>query len=182
MAEFLLPGSPITGWLGLGAAAAVFNLLNDWHVGRALLQRWALIPYLVYVCMALGYALIGLGRLSGNEMTSAGEHLLVVGSLGLAVLIVMAVAGRMHSGWGLDHRRWLPLGALLFVLAALARAGSSTPFGAAAATAGLHAAATLWIAGWSIYLAYSLKPLSGPRPDDRGGCDEAAPVVEAATP
>lgn len=94
----------------------------------------------------------------------------------------MAVAGRMHSGWGLDHRRWLPLGALLFVLAALARAGSSTPFGAAAATAGLHAAATLWIAGWSIYLAYSLKPLSGPRPDDRGGCDEAAPVVEAATP
>jgi uncharacterized protein involved in response to NO len=74
---------------------------------------------------------------------------------------------------GLDHRRWLPLGALLFVLAALARAGSSTPFGAAAATAGLHAAATLWIAGWSIYLAYSLKPLSGPRPDDRGGCDEA---------
>jgi uncharacterized protein involved in response to NO len=85
---------------GPAAAAAIANLLNDWHVGRALLQRWALIPYLVYVCMALGYALIGLGRLSGNEMTSAGEHLLVVGSLGLAVLIVMAVAGRMHSGWG----------------------------------------------------------------------------------
>lgn len=180
--EFLLPGHAVAGWLALAAAAAIANLLNDWHVGRALLQRWALIPYLVYVCMALGYALIGLGRLSGNEMTSAGEHLLVVGSLGLAVLIVMAVAGRMHSGWGLDHRRWLPLGALLFVLAALARVGSSTPFGAAAATAGLHAAATLWIAGWSIYLAYSLKPLSGPRPDDRGGCDEAAPVVEAATP
>ena len=149
-------------------------------VGRALLQRWALIPYLVYVCMALGYALIGLGRLSGMEMTSAGEHLLVVGALGLAVLIVMAVAGRMHSGWGLDHRGWLPLGALLFVLAALARAGAGTPYAAAAATAGLQAAAMLWIVGRSLYLAYSLKPLSGPRPDDRGGCDEAAALTDSA--
>lgn len=177
--EFLLPAHAVAGWLALAAAAAIANLLNDWHVGRALLQRWALIPYLVYVCMALGYALIGLGRLSGTEMTSAGEHLLVVGALGLAVLIVMAVAGRMHSGWGLDHRRWLPGVALLLCMAALTRALAGTPFGTAAYTAGLHGAATLWIIGWSVYLLYSFKPLGGPRPDNRGGCDEAAPVVGA---
>lgn len=174
--EFLLPGNAAAGWLALAAAAAIANLLNDWHVGRALLQRWALIPYLVYVCMALGYALIGLGRLGGNEMSSAGEHLLVVGSLGLAVLIVMAVAGRMHSGWGLDHRRWLPLGALLLVLAALLRAGAGGLFAAISVT-GLHAAATLWILCWGIYLAYALKPLCGPRPDGGTGCDEAAPIA-----
>ena len=178
--EFLLPGHAVAGWLALAAAAAIANLLNDWHVGRPLLQRWALIPYLVYVCMALGYALIGLGRLSGIEMTSAGEHLLVVGALGLAVLIVMAVAGRMHSGWGLDHRRWLPGVTLLLCMAALARALAGTPLASAAHGAGLHGAATLWVFGWSIYLLYSLKPLGGPRPDNRGGCDEAVPVVETA--
>lgn len=177
--EFLLPGNAVAGWLALAAVAAIANLLNDWHVGRALLQRWALIPYLVYICMALGYALIGIGRLSGMDMTSAGEHLLVVGSLGLAVLIVMAVAGRMHSGWVLDQRHWLPLAAVLFLLAALSRAGASTPSGAAA-TAGLHAAATLWIAGWSIYLLYSIKPLSGPRPDEQKGCDETETLGTAS--
>jgi len=171
--EFLLPGNAVAGWLALAAAAAIANLLNDWHVGRALLQRWALIPYLVYVCMALGYALIGIGRLHGNDLTSAGEHLLTVGALGLAVLIVMAVAGRMHSGWGLDHRPWLPVTALILLAAALARAIAGTPLD----TAGLPVAATLWIVGWCLYLVYSLTPLAGPRPDDLGGCDEAAPAT-----
>ncbi|WP_445954458.1 NnrS family protein [Thauera sp. SDU_THAU2] len=47
LAEFALPGSPIAGWIALAAAAAVLNLLNDWHVGRALLTRWAFLLYAV---------------------------------------------------------------------------------------------------------------------------------------
>ncbi|QDX80014.1 hypothetical protein B9N43_01340 [Denitratisoma sp. DHT3] len=172
--EFLLPGNAVPGWLALAAAAAIANLLNDWHVGRVLRQRWVLIPYLVYVCMGLGYALIGIGRLGGNDLISAGEHLLVVGALGLAVLIVMSVAGRMHSGWGLDHRHWLPLAAGLLVLAALVRCAASwTPL---AFDELLETAALVWIAAWTIYLVFSLPILAAPRPDGRSGCDEAPPV------
>lgn len=171
-AEFLLPGKAATGWLALAAAAAIFNLLNDWHVGRALFQRWVMIPYLVYWCMALGYATIGFGLLGGSNLNSAGHHLLLVGALGLSILIVMAVAGRMHSGYGLDHRRWLLVASALLLGAALARGAAGLTDFAPAYTPLLHSAATLWLIAWSIYLAYSWKVLSGPRPDGGRGCDE----------
>lgn len=171
-AEFLLPGKAATGWLALAAAAGIFNLLNDWHVGRALFQRWVMIPYLVYWCMALGYATIGLGLLSGSNLSSAGHHLLLVGAVGLSMLIVMAVAGRMHSGYGLDRRRWLPIAGVLVLGATLTRGAAGLATFAAAYTPLLHSAATLWLIAWSIYLAYSWKVLSGPRPDGGQGCDE----------
>ena len=54
--ELVAPGTPAGGWLDLAAAAAVLNVLNDWHVGRALFTRWAFLLYLVAWLMALGYA------------------------------------------------------------------------------------------------------------------------------
>lgn len=168
--EFLLPGNTVTGWLALAAAAAIFNLLNDWHVGRALFQRWVLLPYLVYWAMALGYATIGLGRLSGSNLNSAGYHLLLAGALSLAIFIVMAIAGRMHSGYGLDHRRWLPLAGALLLGAGLSRAAAGWPALSAAGTPLLHIAAGLWLAGWGLYLGHSWKVLAGPRPDNQQGC------------
>lgn len=176
LAEFWQPASAVSGWLSLAAAAAICNLLNDWHVGRALTQRWALIPYSVYMFMALGFGLIGFGHLAGHPYASAGTHLLTIGSLGGSVLIVMAVAGRMHSGWGLDHRRWLPLCAFVICIAALARAASGNPDWSAGARHGWMLSGLLWIVAWGIYLVYSFKPLAGPRPDNLHGCDEAAPI------
>ena len=167
LAEFVFPGQLMPAWLALAAAAAVFNLLNDWHVGwPTLRQRWVLIPYLAYVFMGLGYATQGIGRLQGQDWQSAGAHLQLVGTLGLSMLIVMTVAGRMHSGWGLDHRPALPWAAALLGLAALLRfvAGVS-----------LLAAGVLWCLAWALYLADAFKPLTGPRPDDRPGCAEALP-------
>lgn len=173
-AEFFLPGNAVAGWLALAAAAAILNLLNDWHVGRALWQRWVLIPYLVYWAMALGYALIGLGLLGGGNWNSAGHHLLLAGAMALSILIVMSVAGRLHSGHRLDHRRWLPGAAALLLGAGLLRAAASLPVFAAAYLPLLHSAATLWLTGWSLYLLYSWQALAGPRPDGGKGCDEAA--------
>lgn len=78
----------------------------------------------------------------------------------------MAVAGRMHSGWGLDHRRWLPLTAGLLVVAALIRAaaGLFAPL--------LHTATLLWLFAWGTYLFFSWKTLANPRLDGGQGCDE----------
>ncbi|APW46562.1 NnrS family protein [Rhodoferax antarcticus] len=174
VSEFLLPANTVSGWLALAAAAAIFNLLNDWHVGRALWQRWVLIPYLGYWAMALGYAVIGVGLLSGSNWRSAGHHLLLVGAMALLVLIVMSAAGRVHSGHGLDHRRWLPAAAALLFGAGLLRAAASLPAIMTAYTPLLYAAATPWLLAWSIYLIYSWTALSGPRPDGRQGCDETA--------
>ncbi len=165
---------PARGWLALAAAAALANLLNDWHIGRALGQRWVLIPYAVYAVMALGYGLIGLTYLNEPAQFSAGLHLLSVGSLGIAMLIVMAVAGNMHSGWGLDHRNWLPLAASGLVLAAMARAAVNlVPAGSLLNTHGWLIAGVLWLAAWSLYFGSACGRLSGRRPDHLPGCAEA---------
>lgn len=173
LGEFALPPGSTTGWLALAAAAAVLNLLNDWHVGRALLQRWVFIAYLVYWCMGLGYALIGVGLLAGQPWGGAGRHLLLAGALGLAIYIVMVVAGRMHSGWGLDPRPWVPAAALLLLLAALTRSIAGLPAGAAHYPTLIQIAASLWLLAWGLYLARSLLVLALPRPDGRQGCEEA---------
>lgn len=171
--EFLLPGSAVAGWLALAAGAAICHLLNDWHVGRALLQRWVLIPYGAYACMALGYLAAGAARLGGFGADSAGLHLMFVGTLGLSVLIVMAVAGRLHAGWPLDHRRWLPWTAAGLLLAALLRALAGHFALPAHAPSLLTLAAASWVIAWASYLAWSWRPLAGPRPDGGQGCDEA---------
>lgn len=172
--EAMLPGHPATGWLALAAAAAALNLLNDWHIGRALWRRWVLIPYLGYWCMALGFAITGVGRLLGIPLTSAGEHLQLVGTLGLSVCMVMAVAGRLHGGWALDSRHWLPLTASALLAAALVRASAGLPGMAAHVTLLWWLAGTGWLLAWLGYLRASWPMLTGPRPDGGDGCAEAA--------
>lgn len=171
-----LPGA-LNGWLALAAAAAVFNLLNDWHVGRALLERWSLMLYSVYGLMALGYALLGIAQLSGDFGASVGRHLLTVGAMGISVLAVLCIAGRTHSGYALDQRRWVPLATTLLVLAALLRAGAGLP--------GLPTQAMNLLAGlgWLIAFALACRYLApiwlSPRPDGGQGCEE--PMSEHST-
>lgn len=173
-ARITLVIAPARGWVALAATAALANLLNDWHVGRALGQRWVLIPYAVYAVMALGYGLIGLAYLLDQPQFGAGLHLLTIGSLGIAILIVMAIAGNMHSGWGLDHRNWLPLAAGSLLVAAFARAAVNfEAAGLLLNTYGWLIAGVLWLAAWLLYFGNAFRRLTSPRPDHLPGCTEA---------
>ncbi len=181
VAEYLLPGSPITGWLGLGAAAAVFNLLNDWHVGRALFTRWAFLLYAVYWLLALGYLLLGLARLGAPAGPSAGTHLLAIGAMGLSILAVLCIAGRTHAGYPLDERPWVGAAAVSIVLAALLRAAAGLPDMPASA---LQLLATLaWITAFAL-AAWRLGVLFvAARVDGGAGCEEYhAPRAAEAVP
>lgn len=170
VAEFLLPGSPITGWLGLGAAAAVFNLLNDWHVGRALFTRWAFFLYAVYWLLALGYLLLGLAHLGAPLAPSAGTHLLAIGAMGLSILAVLCIAGRTHAGHPLDERPWVVVAAVSIALAAVLRAASGLPDMPAFALQLL--AALAWVVAFTL-AAWRLGVLFvAARVDGGTGCDE----------
>ena len=161
-AEFFAPGTHLSGWLALAAAAAVLNLLNDWHVGRVLFRRWPFLLYCVYVLMAAGYAVMGLSIVFGGGAFSAGRHLLAVGALGLAVLVVISIAGRVHTGHALDERPWVPGAAALIVAAAVAWAGG----GILLISAGL-----LWAVAFTI-CAWRMAPLFlTPRTDGGTGCE-----------
>lgn len=168
VAVFSDPGGRIGGWLALAAAAAILNLGNDWHVGRALFRRWPLMLYAVYLLMAGGYGLIGFALVGSGEGASAGLHVLTVGALGLGVFVVICIAGRSHCGLPLDERPWVPAGALLLVAAASARAAAA--WAGADALIWMGAAVVAWAVAFVLGLG-RLGPLFiRPRADGRSGC------------
>lgn len=170
LAEWLALPAPLNGWLALAAAAAMFNLLNDWHIGRALLERWSLMLYSVYWLMALGYGALGVSLLADGFANSAGRHLLTLGAMGVSILAVLCIAGRTHSGYALDQRRWVPIATCLLVLAALLRASAGLPD---APVPLLNMLAGLgWLTTFGLATRYLAPLWLRPRPDGGAGCDE----------
>lgn len=165
----LAPEARIGGWLALASAAALFNLLNDWHVGRALWRRWPLMLYAIYLFMAAGYALMGFAIILDGNCYSAGRHLTALGAMGLAIHAVLCIAGRQHCGYPLDERMWIPIGACLIGIAALARAATVLPGAPSGFLFGL--AGLAWGAAFVSYLWHMAPLLLGPRPDDGCGCE-----------
>lgn len=168
LAEFVQPASHLAGWLALAASAAVFHLMTDWHVGRALLRRTPLMLYAVYACMALGYGALGLSHLGLGPPASAGRHLMTMGAVGLNVFVVIFIAGRAHAGLPPDTSRAIPAAAALLLLATAVRAGAASWGGGGAwlAAAGLGWCAAFGVLGWRI-----APPLWRARTDGRWGCD-----------
>lgn len=169
LAELAAPGSRIGGWLALAAAAALCHLQADWHIGRVLFRRWPLMLFGVHVLMAAGYALLGAAPLTGADLAGAGRHLLTVGALGLAVFVVLNIAGRMHCGLRLDEHRWLPAAALGLVVAALARAAASALPGAPAGLL-FGIAAAGWMLAFAAYAWRMIPVFMRPRTDGADGC------------
>lgn len=177
LAEWLAVPAPLNGWLALAAAAAMFNLLNDWHIGRALLERWSLMLYSVYWLMALGYGALGVSLLADGFASSAGRHLLTLGAMGVSILAVLCIAGRTHSGYALDQRRWVPIATCLLVLAALLRASAGLP---GAPVPLLNMLAGLgWLTVFGLALRYMAPIWLRPRQDGGTGCEE--PMDEHST-
>jgi uncharacterized protein involved in response to NO len=169
-AGVLLPELPrVQGWLALASAAALAALMTDWHVGRALLRRWPLALYLVYVSIGAGCALWGLGQLGlGAGWVSGGRHLLAVGGFGLAIFMVMAIAGRTHVGVALDERPWLPAAVALLLAAAALRVAAAL----GGAWQALLAAGLCWMLAFAWMAAHSLPLWWCPRSDGQRGCQE----------
>ncbi len=171
-AEFLLPGTRLSGWLALAAAAAVFNLMNDWHIGRVLFRQRPLMLYGVYVAMAAGYATMGIALIFESVAFSAGRHLLAVGAIGLSIYAVMGIAGRAHCGQPFETRLWMPAGAALLAGAALVRALAAWP-GANVPVVWL-VAGLLWSIAFGLYAWYMATLLLSARADGLGGCKGTA--------
>lgn len=166
--EFFQPATALAGWLALAAAAAVLNLLNDWHIGAALWRRRSpLLLYLMYWCMALGYLGLGLGALQWIDSSTAGRHGLGMGAMGLGIFVVIAIAGRAHVGLPPDSGPWLAWGAAALCMATGVRAVVAL---AGLGTAWLALAALLWCLAFALLLWRVGPGLWRPRSDGRSGC------------
>ncbi|MBV6493306.1 MAG: hypothetical protein LDLANPLL_01322 [Turneriella sp.] len=163
VAEFRQDSPAVLGWLALASSAAVLNLLNDWHIERVIFRRWVLPLYVVYLCMALGYALLGLGHLLGWSLgiESAARHFLFIGAMGVSVFMVFNIAGRTHSGHSLDTRAWVPIGVQLLLGAVIFR----FLYGYFAAPVYFWLSALLWVVAFSLSVYYMAPIFFAPRPD-----------------
>lgn len=170
--EFVAGADIITGWTALAASAATLNLLNDWHIGRRLFTRWALMLYGSYWLIALGYGVMGAAWLGAPVTASAGRHLLMAGAMALSIFAIMNIAGRIHAGRWLDRRIWVPLVASAIVLAALLRAVAGLWLAAQFMTPLLLSAGTLWSVAFVAYVLYAGPVLIGERTDGQQGCAE----------
>ena len=168
LAEFLNEGGRTSGWLACASAAALFNLMGDWHVGRPLLRRWPFVLYTVYLGMALGYGLMGWALLAGGPGVTAGRHLLTVGSMGLAIYAVVCIAGRSHCGLAIDERAWSGWGAGLIVAAAVLRAGAA--WAGEYSVAWMAAAGLCWVAAFGLLCWFIAPVLWRERVDGLWGC------------
>lgn len=167
---FMWPQANFNAWLALAVAASLLNVLNDWHVGKALFSRWPMQLYLTYWFMALGYALLGLHHLGIGLLASSAWHLLTLGGMSLSVFSVICISGRTHSGYELDARWWVNLAAGLIIFAAISRAlvgWISISPSLLYLISGLS-----WLAAFSL-AAYFLFPVFlCSRPDAGKGCEE----------
>jgi uncharacterized protein involved in response to NO len=167
--EFAAPATAVAGWIALAAAAAQFDRLTDWHVGRALLKPYVLILYAAYWWIAIGLALIGLHHCFDLVPASAGRHALTTGAMGSAILAVFVIAGMRHTG-----REFLapPLGAAAFVLmngAALARSLAPILTPELYGPVGLGLSSLLFMAALGAYGVCFTPKLLRPRVDGKEG-------------
>jgi len=170
LVEFFAPGNNITGWLALASGAAMFNLLNDWHIGRPLFNRWVFGLYSIYWLMALGYFLMGLSILADWSLISAARHILVIGAIGFSIFLIMIFAGQVHCGQELKYRHWMTIGIVAILDAVVFRIMMAIPAFAAHSSLLLILSGELWVTSFMLYFIYFWRNLTVPARDGRTGC------------
>jgi len=169
-ARLFWPYESITGWLGLAAAAAILNVMGDWHLGRVLADLCVGTLYAILALLAAGFGLLGVQLLWGLGSGISAVHLLTAGAMSLAMLAVLMIAGQRHTGRMRLARGAAVRTALGLVLAgALLRAGFGLLPPDWAVGLGHGLASLLFSAGFAVYLWRFWPWLSRRRVDGRPG-------------
>lgn len=116
--NLLMEGGSIAGWLALASAAAVLNILNDWHLPKVWRDVYFQVGYSLYIFIAVGFTVIGLDAIglyrvglyetSLNDILVEPEHYVAInqalsGVMSVALLLIMLVVGQKHTGYKLSY-------------------------------------------------------------------------------
>ena len=168
--EFFVPNNPILGWLGLAAAAAILNTLNDFFIDEAniVFKSYILPLFLILVLMATGYGMMGFDYLNDDLYgINHFRHFLTTGVFGLSFFMVMVIVATIHTGRSLQPNRWINFSVVLIIVATLLR--SLIPFAAEYSTWLYLSSSIVWAIPFIIYLILFYPYLSQPRADGLPG-------------
>ena len=122
--EFFYPDNSALGWIGVATGAAVLAITSDYNLKDKFIlnQPYVIYLYLIYIMMALGYALMGWDILLGEPYDiNSFRHFITAGGLGLAYLMVMVTIGWIHTGRHLTSNIYTHLMVFFIVLATFMR-------------------------------------------------------------
>lgn len=168
--EFFFPQNAMLGWLGLAAAAAILNTLNDYFLEdvNIIFKPFVYPLMLILIFMALGYGLMGFDYLNdGIYGINHFRHFLTTGVFGLSFLMVMIIVGTIHTGRELKPNKWITLSIILIIIATLTRA--LIPFFPSYTLWMTTSSAIIWAIPFVIYLILFYPILSKVRADGLPG-------------
>lgn len=151
-----------SGFLFVAAGAAFLDRVGEAFIGRAALRTEILALAGSSALAGAGLILVGAARLGAPFAETAGLHAALMGGLGLGVLAVFSIAGRLHTGRPLGLDGWTRA-AFVCLLAGVA-ARVLPEFGLLAPPPGApHALASLaWAAAFLLWLKAYWPALSDP--------------------
>ena len=162
ISAIILPTSQAPAFLALAAAAAFFDRLAEWFIGRPLFRAEVLALACANLLSGLGLTAIGLAGLGLPIAPSTGLHIVSMGALGLAVIAVLSIACLRHTGRDLQLPGWSHAAFILVLVAVLVRV--LPELGLADGLVGPHyALATLaWAAAFACWLRGFLRFMVAP--------------------
>lgn len=157
-----------TGFPTLVAGILFLLRMRKWQTGKVLGQPILWVLHLGHFWLGAGFAIKGLGDLTGFVPATTAFHGLFIGAFATMILAVMTRAALGHSGRPLVVARPIVLAYLLVSGATLLRV-----FGPALAPAHhgtwVVAAGFLWLTAFALFLAVYWPILTRPRLDGRPG-------------
>lgn len=153
------PGATITGWLLLAGGAISLARLARWKGLATLGQPLVWVLHLGFGFAALGFLTLGAAILFAPGLRAAGEHVWLIGGVGLMTLAVMSRASLGHGGLPLRVGGRVASLYLLLAAAVVLRVAG----GAAPGFFLIEAAGVVWIAAFAGFAALYWPVLTRPR-------------------
>lgn len=143
----------VDGFLLIAAGAAFMDRSAEAFIGRAFFRTEILALGGSSALAGFGLLLVGASRLALPVPELAGLHLLTMGGLGLGVLSVFAIAGKLHTGQPLGLELPVKGAFLLLVGGTLARVAAAFDPTTPSITGLLHLiSALMWAGAFLVWL------------------------------
>lgn len=145
-------GDAVSGWLWIAAGAAFMDRVGEAFIGRAATRTEILLLAGSAALAGLGLLLLGAARLGAPWSEVDGLHIAFMGGLGLGVLAVFAIAGRLHAGLPLRMPFAVRAAALFLILSLCLRIDMASLTGLAGFPYSLGLASGAWALGFLLWL------------------------------
>lgn len=120
-AEVMALSAPVRGYLCIAAGAAFLDRAGEAFIGRRFFRGEVLALFASPAIAGLGLLLLGVSRLGGPLPEATGQHVALMGGLGLGVMAVFSIAGLLHTGQKLRFSRGAHIALALAALAVALR-------------------------------------------------------------